>query len=451
MFLGYYNLAENPFGVTPDPWFLYQGQTHREAWASLIYGVQANRGFMTLIAPPGMGKTTLLFLLLERMRKQARTVFLFQPPCDSQELLRHLLYDLGIIPAGDRATMHQQLNQALLNEAQMGRSLLLILDEAQNLDEPVLETIRLLSNFETAHAKLLQIILAGQPQLARKLSAPGMEQLRQRVSIISRLEPFDTLEVSQYIRHRLEVAGYAGSPLFTQEALEIIARASKGIPRRINNLCFNALSIGFALRQKMINGAVVEEAIADLELETPSTLSESRPEEHRPEKQSVPPNFHLLAQQTLTFGKVALRVATVMLALGLGLIFLSARWAAPEVELPRASRPASAEPVPVAPLSPVDPVSSTAITPVLDSAGTDSRTRSIVVVETSQNLFRISLRYLGAYNPQLLKQIRALNPRLLDPNHIEIGQEIRLPLEAAQESSRREREVVTTSTPRKQP
>jgi hypothetical protein len=260
--------------------------------------------------------------------------------------------------------------------------------------------------------------------------------------------------------HRLEVAGYAGSPLFTQEALVLIASESGGIPRRINNLCFNSLSIGFALRKQRIDRAVVEEAVADLGLEAPSTQSVCRPEAHRMEKQSVPLSFHLLAEETTTAGKrrykisargvLALRVATVLLALVLtGLSFLSARRAAREVELPLASRLAAAEPVPFESLSPGDPMSSTPTTEAVREAAPaepDSRAWSIVVVQSRQTLGQISLRRLGGYNPQLLAHIRALNPRLLDPDHIEVGQEIRLPLKTVQERSSDEEEVITAST-----
>src|SRR6202165_1801589 len=150
MFLEYYNLLEQPFGVTPDTRFLYLNQMYQEALASLWYGVKEGRGFMGLMADPGMGKTTLLFQLLQRLRRtSARTVFLFQTCCDSSDLIRYLLQDLGITPASDVASMHHQLNDALLREARAGRQFVLVIDEAQNLSEPVLESIRLLSDFET--------------------------------------------------------------------------------------------------------------------------------------------------------------------------------------------------------------------------------------------------------------------------------------------------------------
>jgi len=268
MFLDYYKLKEQPFGVTPDPRFLYLSQTHREALASLYYGIEAGRGFLALIAEPGMGKTTLLFQLMERVRKSACFGFLFQTQCDSREFLRYLLADMGIDSQGhDLVEMHEQLNAALMRLKRAGMRFVLVIDEAQNLDDSVLETVRLLSDFETPTSKLMQIILSGQPQLAAKLARPALAQLRQRIAILSRLEPFSPAETEQYIGYRLGVAGYDGGPLFTSEATAIIAARSGGIPRNINNLCFNALSLGCALGRKKVDGEIVLEAVRDLDVE----------------------------------------------------------------------------------------------------------------------------------------------------------------------------------------
>ena len=242
MFLDFYKLKEQPFGVTPDPHFLYLSGSHREALASLFYGVETGRGLMALVAPPGMGKTTLLFRLLEHLGRSARTAFLFQTQCDSFGLMRYLMGDLGIDTRGqDFVTMHEQLNELLIREANNGKRFVLVIDEAQNLDDSVLETARLLSDFETPSKKLLQVVFAGQPQLADKLQRPELAQLRQRISILGRLEPFNADEVIHYINHRLRVAGHNSDSLFTPAAFERIAASSKGIPRNINMLCFLTL------------------------------------------------------------------------------------------------------------------------------------------------------------------------------------------------------------------
>jgi general secretion pathway protein A len=268
MYLRYYGFKEQPFGVTPDPRFLYLSPAHREALASLYYGIDAGRGFMALIARPGMGKTTLLIQLLRKFESAARTAFIFQTQCTSREFMRFLLTESGCEIRGDQdlVNMHKEFNQCLLQEARAGRRFILIVDEAQNCDPSVLETIRLLSDFETPRAKLMQIVLAGQPELADKLAQPSLAQLRQRISVMSKLDPLPLHEIEQFINYRLRVAGYEGGPLFTPEARRMIAQASEGIPRNINNICFNALSIGCALQQKTIDVDIVKEVAGDFDL-----------------------------------------------------------------------------------------------------------------------------------------------------------------------------------------
>ena len=268
MFLDFYGFREQPFGVTPDPRFLYLSGMHREALASLYYGIEAGRGFLSMIARPGMGKTTLLFQLLEEFRNAAKTAFLFQTQCDSREFIRFLLAELGIdSKEQDRVKMHEEFNAVLLREMKAGKRFVVVIDEAQNLDDSVLETVRLLSNFETPRAKLMQIILSGQPELADTLARPNLSQLRQRISIVARLQPLAPRDVNEYIQHRLKVAGYHGQRLFQPDAVGAIIERSEGIPRTINNLCFNALSLGYALGQRTIERGLIEEITSDLDLE----------------------------------------------------------------------------------------------------------------------------------------------------------------------------------------
>jgi general secretion pathway protein A len=267
MFLKFFGLRAQPFGVTPDPSFLYLSATHREALASLLYGVENRRGFIALIAKPGMGKTTLLFHLLEQFRNTARTAFLFQTQCNSREFMRFLIGELGCeTDAQDFVRMHDEFNRHLVQEAHAGRRFIVVIDEAHNLDPSVLETVRLLSDFETPNAKLLQIVLAGQPELGDKLASDGMAQLWQRVSLLVRLQPLSSEEVKSYVQHRLTVAGYTGGPLLTPEALTLMTEFTQGIPRKINNFCFNALSLACALRQKSVDASIAKEVIADLDL-----------------------------------------------------------------------------------------------------------------------------------------------------------------------------------------
>jgi general secretion pathway protein A len=195
--LGHFGLRENAFGVTPDPRFLFLSQTHREALASLVNGIDCDFGFQILVAQPGMGKTTLLFNFLERFRGTAHTAFLFQPQPNPVELLQSVLIELGThSEETSLRKLSEQLNQVLTRSAGERKRVIVVLDEAQNLDFAVLEALRQLSNFETASSKLMQIILAGQPQLAKRLALPEQEQLMQRISSFGRLSPLALTETT---------------------------------------------------------------------------------------------------------------------------------------------------------------------------------------------------------------------------------------------------------------
>jgi general secretion pathway protein A len=263
----HFGLRENPFGVTPDIRFLYQSHTHREALGSLINGIDFGFGFQVLIGQPGMGKTSLLFSLLERFRTAAHTAFLFQPQSEPHDLLRSVLYELGT--NSTETSLHklfEQVNEVLYRAAQERRRVILVVDEAQNLEFVVLEALRQLSNFETPDSKLLQVVLAGQPQLAEKLATSAHEQLRQRISAISRLRPLALDETAAYIHYRLTTAGYGGADLFTEGGVRLVWNHSKGVPRNINTLCFGAMVWGFAERVESIDERILEEAARDLDL-----------------------------------------------------------------------------------------------------------------------------------------------------------------------------------------
>ncbi|HYG99973.1 MAG TPA: AAA family ATPase [Terriglobales bacterium] len=267
MFLNFYRLREQPFGVTPNPRFLYHSPVHREALASLIYGIEADLGFTALIAEPGMGKTTLLFYLLEKFRTTARTALIFQTQCTRVELLRYLARELEI-PSNDTdpVVLNERVLEILVREARARRRVIVIIDEAQNLSEDALESVRLLSDFETPESKLLHIILAGQPELAEKLARPAMAQLLQRIAMLNRLRPLSVDQIRDYIEYRLGVAGYRGPTLFTTQAISKISDITGGVPRKINRVCFNALSLGCALQKSIIDAEIIAEVGSDLDL-----------------------------------------------------------------------------------------------------------------------------------------------------------------------------------------
>jgi general secretion pathway protein A len=266
--LEFYGLREHPFGVSPDPRFLYPSFQHREAMASLIFGIESQVGFAALIAEPGAGKTTLLFDILQRYRERASTAFIFNTQCSGTELLRQVVVELQVPGAEserDPLRLHQLFTEFVANQLR-DKPVVIIIDEAQNLENSALETLRLLSNFEAANRKLLHIILAGQPQLAAKLRHPSLTQLLQRITTVSRLERFSPAQMEECIAFRLRVAGFTGSELFSAQALAKVKAASGGVPREINRICINAMQLGFALRQRPIGLEVIDEVMADLTL-----------------------------------------------------------------------------------------------------------------------------------------------------------------------------------------
>ena len=265
--LDFYGLSEQPFGTTPDPRFLYALPSMSEAIASLSCGMEYRVGFAALIADPGMGKTTLLLDLLNRYNGRTQTAFIFNTQCSGAGLLRQIAADLGAPSSSDLTETHENLKAFFVSHG-AETPVLVVIDEAQNLDEDALEAVRLLSDCETSDRKLLHIILAGQPQLTAKLQDPNLLQLQQRITMITRLDRLTEEQTAGYIAHRVSVAGGNGR-IFADDAVRRIAEQSDGIPREINRLCFNALLLGCATEQHVIDQGVVDEVIGDLELPRP--------------------------------------------------------------------------------------------------------------------------------------------------------------------------------------
>jgi TonB family protein len=266
--LKHFALRELPFGVTPNPSFLFSSRMHCAALHSMIQSIELNLGFTVLLGEPGMGKTTLLLQLLTQYRESARTAFLFQTQGRRFDLLRFLASELELPDTrGDEVLLHQRLREMLVNEARAGRKVLVIIDEAQNLNQTSLEAIRLLSDFETARSKLLHIILPGSARLGETLQTPDLSPLAQRIMTICRLEPFTAEEVKDYVVFRLETAGCPGAGnVFTPEALTAIAEESGGVPRCVNSICYRALSSAFAAGKRRVSARIAGQAARDLDL-----------------------------------------------------------------------------------------------------------------------------------------------------------------------------------------
>jgi len=466
--LAFYGFKEQPFGVTPDPRFLYLSRSHREALSSLFYATEARRGFSALIAEPGMGKTTLLFHMLNDIKDHARTAFLFQPESTAPEFMTNLLDDLGIhYQNGGAVSLQRLLNETLLDEMRGGKHFVLVVDEAQSLDNSVLERIRLLSNFETPAAKLIHIILSGQPELGERLADPKLAQLKQRVSVVSRLEPFSLSETIDYVHHRLRLAGYGGAPLFTSSALGLIDECSRGIPRNINSLCFLALSLGFAKQERLIDFDTVQEAADDAWLNPPAAP---------PRTEAVPTRASLALSEAneihfSSFGPEQKPLKTSLVMLGLLIVpllvialagnqqiesilngLVAGLTAQPDASM--LNSPAVLRPPPPPEIEKVAETAQTMETQTPSSAATDSPNQGTRMVQQpgkkngrnlrkrrnvhhgaeriradrQETLFELALAHYGKSNWDIVEEICAANPNLRCPyGLVHPGQQVLLP------------------------
>ncbi len=262
----FYGLKQAPFDLTPNPRFLFHSGKHREALNHLLYGIRERKGFVQLTGEVGAGKTTLCRAMLEQLNGQFSTALILNPVLNSTELMKLVATEFGLTVHGrDRLDTVAAISEFLVKQTENGRESVLIIDEAQNLTEDLLEQIRLLSNIETDDRKLLQIVLLGQPELRERLNSPRLKQLRQRITVRYHLASLTRMEMNQYIQHRLELAGAKGVPYFTRPALWRVFRYSRGTPRLINAICDKALLAGFIEQSDRITYRMVARAVRELE------------------------------------------------------------------------------------------------------------------------------------------------------------------------------------------
>ncbi len=269
----YFGFSENPFNISPDPEFLYRSPQHEEALANLIYGVRSRKGFIVLTGEVGTGKTTMLECLRDYLESQrVEFAFMFNSRLTPDQFFEMMAFDFDL--QCDRKSKPEilvALNNLLIQQAERGRTSVLIVDEAHNLDWEVLEEIRLLGNLETRQGKLLQIILAGQPELDRKLDAANLRQLKQRIVLRCSLNPLSPEEVVAYVETRLARASMPDQSVFPPDVLEEVYKRSRGIPRLINLLCDNLLVTAFAMEQRVATVDMLDEVCEDLRLEWPGS------------------------------------------------------------------------------------------------------------------------------------------------------------------------------------
>ena len=268
MYEQYFRLTENPFRLTPDPRFLYITPKHRECLSALVYGVLARKGFLVVTGDAGTGKTTLIHTVLGMLsERKVDCAFIFHPLLEPEDFLEQVLLDLGVNPPSrKKGDMLRALHHFLLKRHEEGSTTALIVDEAHKLSTPLLEEIRLFSNLETSTDKLLQIVLAGQTELDDLFRRDDLRQLKQRISIRTRLAPFNLQQTSDYVGHRLSVAGRNAVELFPAQTMPLIYQLSHGIPRIVNSICDNALLLAFAAQAESVSMAMLREVARDLDL-----------------------------------------------------------------------------------------------------------------------------------------------------------------------------------------
>jgi general secretion pathway protein A len=290
MYNAFFGLTESPFNLSPDPAFLYRSKQHEEALANLIYGVQSRKGFIVLTGEVGTGKTTMLECLRDHLDAQhVEFAFIFNSRITPAQFFEMIAYDLDLrCERTSKTEVLFALNNLLLQQAGERRTTVLIVDEAHNLEWDVLEEIRLLGNLENRNGKLLQIILAGQPEFDRKLDAPNLRQLKQRIVLRYTLEPFSAADTTTYIESRLAKAGMKDQTVFSAEVLDAIHIRSQGIPRMINAICDNLLLTAFALEKREATVAMLDEVSRDMRLEWPGSRNRGQQSRYRDSPASTP-------------------------------------------------------------------------------------------------------------------------------------------------------------------
>ena len=265
MYQKFYNLTKEPFHITPDPHFLYLSEGHKQALASMIYGIEKRKGFVAITGGVGVGKTTIVRAYLEKATAGAlRVIYIFQANITFKDLVKTIYREFALeLATNNLVDMVNGLHLALIELYRQGKTVVIIIDEAQNVPVETLENLRMLSNLETPTEKLIQVVLVGQTELDELLEKHELRQLKQRIAIRSHIAPLNAEDSLAYIEHRLSVAGLNNSSIFDKRALDIIIKEADGVPRKLNILCDNALITGFGLQKNPVTASIAKEVVAD--------------------------------------------------------------------------------------------------------------------------------------------------------------------------------------------
>jgi general secretion pathway protein A len=344
MYAAHFDLHAEPFGLTPDPAYLFRSKEHQEALAAIHYGLLDARGFISLVGEVGTGKTTLLYSLLSQLDTHIEAAYVAYTTQSFEDLLVTALRDLGVeCTDKSKHALLGTLNAHLQKRADEGRTTALIIDEAQNLSDQTFEELRLLSNFETYERKLLQIVLVGQPELQERLLTRQLRQLHERVSVRAFINPLRNAEMERYVAHRLALVGGSVERLFSASARWLLIRHSAGIPRRANILFHNSLLFAYGRNEHQVTAATAREVIAEMNQRRPGLLGRRA---LRRARRPIPVGRWAARLAVAVAGLlIAERVASRSLAVG----------GAPAEVMPAASPPASVAVVPPPPSPPATP------------------------------------------------------------------------------------------------
>jgi general secretion pathway protein A len=395
MYVEYYNLTKEPFCITPDPEFLFLSESHKQAIASIIYGVEKRKGFIAITGDVGVGKTTIVRSYLEQVKNEGlKIAYIFNPNISFPVLLRALYQELGLeIKSSDVYDMVNDLYFCLIEAYKQGSNVVLIIDEAQNMPIETLENLRMLSNLERTTDKLIQIVLVGQPELDNTLKRQDIRQLTQRIAVRTQIVPLTQKESIGYIVHRLEKAGMRkGVQPFTGQALKLIVREAKGIPRLLNIIADNALVTGYGYEKKPVTAHIVREVVNDI----------------KGRRKRPFPSWKVAGAMSVAF------LCLVGFILDLSGNRIDER---PLVETAITDSPAETT------------VAGPSVAPPTGSSEkkTDKERKTVKTVAKGDTLSRMAQNVYGTSTGELLKIVKRYNPRIKDIDRIEVGDEIVFP------------------------
>jgi len=409
MYLGFYGLKKQPFHITPDPEFLYLSPSHKEALAAIIYGIEERKGFVTITGAVGVGKTTILRSYLDSAKtKRLKIIYIFNARLTFEGLLKTIYRELNLpIESDDTVEMVNRLYEVLIEEYKQENTVVLVVDEAQNMPVDTLESLRMISNLETSKDKLIQIVLVGQLEFEEELNLDRLRQLKQRLAIRSTILPLTKEESLEYIKFRLQKAGSPSALVFSTPALKEIIRKSAGIPRLLNVLCDNALITGFGYQKKPVTKSIVKEIIRDLDGSKRSS----------PRRWQVPATVALVGMLAGAFW-VSSHRQTVPGKVEELMVVVHGKQGSAVQEMKQSEAPVAKVGLPQAVVRVREPGSSQSETTYSGSTKT---------VTPGDNLSRLSHEVYGRSGVEVIKLIRQYNPQITNPNVIYPGARILFP------------------------